>query len=171
MHFKCHWAWLLLRNLPQMLSGASSSKSIGCCKNISRDFKHKPRTSCSVICTAFPGRHFFTEMKNSIYNAFTTVCVHEIYDSTWSKVSEFWIRNLISHANCILRNCLYRKKNVRVVIGGIEICYFIHGEWNSEQDMCWCFTWDRASNWNSITKNGLREEIDLFSLFMMGQSA
>lgn len=48
-------------NLPQMLSGASSSKSIGCCRNISRDFKHNPRTSCSVIWTALPGRHFFTE--------------------------------------------------------------------------------------------------------------
>lgn len=52
---------LVLINLPQMLNGASSSNKIGCCKNISRDFRHKPRTSCSVIWTDFPGRHFRTK--------------------------------------------------------------------------------------------------------------
>lgn len=45
-----------------MLSGASSSNKIGCCRKISRDFKHKPRTSCSVIETDLPGRHFFTRI-------------------------------------------------------------------------------------------------------------
>lgn len=43
--------------LPQILSGASSSNKIGCCKNISLDFKQSPRTSDSVIATIFPGRH------------------------------------------------------------------------------------------------------------------
>lgn len=43
-----------------MLSGASSSNRIGCWRNISRDFRHKPLTSCSDIWTALPGRHRFT---------------------------------------------------------------------------------------------------------------
>ena len=42
---------------PQIFKGASSSKRIGWLRNISLDFKHKPRTSDSVICTVFPGRH------------------------------------------------------------------------------------------------------------------
>lgn len=39
------WA---LSNLPHIFSGASNSNSIGCDKNISRDFKHNPRISASV---------------------------------------------------------------------------------------------------------------------------
>jgi hypothetical protein len=35
--------------IPQILSGASSSNKIGWLRNISRDFKHRPRTSPSVI--------------------------------------------------------------------------------------------------------------------------
>lgn len=41
--------------LPHIFNGASSSKSMGCDKNISLDFKHKPRISPSDNCTFFPG--------------------------------------------------------------------------------------------------------------------
>ena len=50
--------------LPQIFRGASSSKRIGCCKNISRDFKHNPLTSFSVICTVLPGRLPLTKITN-----------------------------------------------------------------------------------------------------------
>lgn len=50
--------------IPQILNGASSSSKIGCCKKISRDFKHRPLTSCSVICTDLPGRHLRTGRSN-----------------------------------------------------------------------------------------------------------
>ena len=43
--------------IPQIFSGASSSSKIGWLRNISRDFKHNPRTSLSLIWTTFPGRH------------------------------------------------------------------------------------------------------------------
>lgn len=46
--------------LPHIFKGASKSNKIGCCKNISLDFKHKPRTSASDICTVLPGRHPLT---------------------------------------------------------------------------------------------------------------
>lgn len=40
---------------PQIFKGASNSNKIGCCKNISRDFKQSPLTSASDICTCLPG--------------------------------------------------------------------------------------------------------------------
>lgn len=43
--------------IPQILSGASSSSSIGCCRNISLDLVQRPLTSDSDICTVFPGLH------------------------------------------------------------------------------------------------------------------
>jgi len=39
----------LLGFIPQILSGASSSSKIGWLRKISRDFKHNPRTSPSLI--------------------------------------------------------------------------------------------------------------------------
>ena len=51
------------RNLPQIFNGASSSSRMGCCRNISLDFKQSPRTSASVIWTDFPGRHPLTYRK------------------------------------------------------------------------------------------------------------
>lgn len=42
-------------NIPHIFSGASNSKSIGCDRNISRDFKHSPRISASVNWTFLPG--------------------------------------------------------------------------------------------------------------------
>ena len=42
--------------LPQIFKGASNSNRMGCCKKISRDFRHRPRTSFSVIWTVLPGR-------------------------------------------------------------------------------------------------------------------
>jgi hypothetical protein len=48
-----NWPWMS----PQILSGASSSSRTGCDRKISRDLRHRPRTSASVICTGFPGRH------------------------------------------------------------------------------------------------------------------
>lgn len=44
-------------HLPHMINGASRSNRIGCCKNISRDFWHNPRISCSLITTDLPGRY------------------------------------------------------------------------------------------------------------------
>lgn len=49
------------RNLPQILSGASSSSSIGWLRKISRDFRHNPRISFSVNWTFLPGLEPFTE--------------------------------------------------------------------------------------------------------------
>ena len=49
--------------LPQIFRGASNSKRMGCCRNISRDFKHNPLTSFSVICTVLPGRLPLTKEK------------------------------------------------------------------------------------------------------------
>lgn len=40
---------------PQIFNGASSSRSIGCDKNISRDFKQRPRISPSDNWTFLPG--------------------------------------------------------------------------------------------------------------------
>lgn len=48
--------WEKLLYLPQIFSGASNSRRIGCDRNISRDFKHKPRISASVSWTFLPGR-------------------------------------------------------------------------------------------------------------------
>jgi hypothetical protein len=48
-----NWPWMS----PQILSGASSSSKTGCERKISRDLRQRPRTSASVICTGFPGRH------------------------------------------------------------------------------------------------------------------
>ncbi len=42
--------------LPQILSGASNSRSIGCERKISLDLRHRPRISFSVSCTFLPGR-------------------------------------------------------------------------------------------------------------------
>lgn len=42
---------------PHILSGASSSSRIGWLRKISLDLMQSPRTSASVICTIFPGRH------------------------------------------------------------------------------------------------------------------
>lgn len=50
--------------LPQILSGASSSRRIGWLKKISRDFKQRPLTSASANCTVFPGRHPRTDHVN-----------------------------------------------------------------------------------------------------------
>lgn len=47
------WANLYL---PQILSGASNSRRIGCDRKISRDFRHNPRISASVSWTFLPGR-------------------------------------------------------------------------------------------------------------------
>ena len=43
-------------NWPQIFRGASSSRSIGWLRKISRDFKHRPRISFSASCTFLPGR-------------------------------------------------------------------------------------------------------------------
>lgn len=48
---------VMVMNLPQILSGASNSSSMGCCRNISLDLVHRPRTSDSDICTVLPGLH------------------------------------------------------------------------------------------------------------------
>lgn len=67
MHFLCAFesifnsnsnnvCWEKLLYLPQIFSGASNSRRIGCDRNISRDFKHKPRISASVSWTFLPGR-------------------------------------------------------------------------------------------------------------------
>ena len=45
----------LVNYSPQIFSGASSSRRIGCERKISRDFKHNPRISDSVSWTFFPG--------------------------------------------------------------------------------------------------------------------
>lgn len=50
MLFNCH-----LFVLPHIFRGASNSNKIGCDKNISRDFKHKPRISLSDSWTFLPG--------------------------------------------------------------------------------------------------------------------
>ena len=54
--------------LPQIFSGASNSSKIGWLRNISRDFKQRPRTSASVICTVFPGRHPLAANKSKVMN-------------------------------------------------------------------------------------------------------
>lgn len=53
-------------NLPHILSGASNSSSIGCDKNISRDFRHSPRISASVNWTFLPGLDPRTEKKSKL---------------------------------------------------------------------------------------------------------
>ena len=66
--------------LPQIFRGASSSKRMGCCRNISRDFKHNPLTSFSVICTVLPGRLPLTAKKIQINKLdlikIVKVCLH-----------------------------------------------------------------------------------------------
>lgn len=52
--------------IPHILSGASSSNKMGCCRKISLDFKHNPRTSCSDIDTDLPGLHPRTKNKTMI---------------------------------------------------------------------------------------------------------
>ena len=52
--------------LPHIFRGASSSRRMGCCRKISRDLRHRPRTSDSLICTVFPGREPRTEKKITI---------------------------------------------------------------------------------------------------------
>lgn len=44
-----------MNNIPQILSGASSSKRMGWLRNISRDFMHRLLISVSVSWTFFPG--------------------------------------------------------------------------------------------------------------------
>ena len=51
--------------LPHILSGASSSRRIGCDKKISLDLRHKPRISPSVSWTFLPGREPRTEKKRN----------------------------------------------------------------------------------------------------------
>ncbi len=53
--------------IPQILRGASSSSRIGWLRKISLDLRHKPRTSASVICTGFPGRHPRTETNKPVW--------------------------------------------------------------------------------------------------------
>lgn len=48
-------------DLPQIFNGASNSNRIGCDKNISRDFIHRPRISCSDNCTFLPGLELRTK--------------------------------------------------------------------------------------------------------------
>jgi hypothetical protein len=48
-------------NLPQILSGASSSSRMGCERKISLDFRQRPRISFSVNWTFLPGRAPRTE--------------------------------------------------------------------------------------------------------------
>lgn len=43
------------RLLPQIFNGASNSSRMGCERNISRDFMHRPLISFSVSCTFLPG--------------------------------------------------------------------------------------------------------------------
>jgi len=45
-----------LKNLPQILIGASSSNKLGCCKKISLAVEHSWRISVSDSWTCFPGR-------------------------------------------------------------------------------------------------------------------
>lgn len=49
--------------LPQILRGASSSRRMGWLRKISRDFRHRPLTSASVIWTILPGLHPLTGIK------------------------------------------------------------------------------------------------------------
>lgn len=56
----------VIRSLPQILRGASSSRSIGWLRKISRDFRHSPRISCSVNWTFLPGLEPFTRKRQKI---------------------------------------------------------------------------------------------------------
>lgn len=73
--------------LPQIFSGASNSKRIGWLRKISRDLIHKPRTSASVICTIFPGRHPRTD-KQRINGQFSKIYPQNNSILTGSKLSE-----------------------------------------------------------------------------------
>jgi hypothetical protein len=59
--------------IPQIFSGASNSKRIGWLRKISRDLIHKPRTSASVICTIFPGRHPRTDKSMNTASQFSKI--------------------------------------------------------------------------------------------------
>lgn len=95
------WNCEIIKNLPQILNGASSSSNIGCCKNISRDFKHKPLTSCSVICTDLPGRHLRTVDIGEIDEmcAKTKIQIFIKFNSTEENVVWFKTNGLISSIN------------------------------------------------------------------------
>lgn len=62
--FYIYFLKMLIWILPQIFKGASNSKRIGCDRNISRDFKQRPRISPSDSCTCFPGRAPRTVIQN-----------------------------------------------------------------------------------------------------------
>ena len=70
--------WPAGEYLPQIFRGASSSSRMGWLRKISLDFRQRPLTSASVICTIFPGRHPLTAKETKIntvhYMPYLTVC-------------------------------------------------------------------------------------------------
>ena len=76
--------------LPQIFKGASSSKRIGCCRNISRDFRQSPLTSFSVIWTVFPGRLPLTAMWSKMINNPNNRSSFNIFDSTTNLAMCIW---------------------------------------------------------------------------------
>ena len=81
------WRWPFLPcpwMSPQILSGASSSRRMGCERKISRDLRHSPRISFSVSWTFLPGRDPRTAKKRG---KLTTT---EFLKSTYCKVMGNW---------------------------------------------------------------------------------
>lgn len=98
-HSPVNWPWMS----PQILSGASSSSSTGCERKISRDLRQRPRTSASVICTGFPGRHPRTS-SNLVIKLSTSNSTSAIFSQLLKKTrSARSATNMTSAHSCVSR--------------------------------------------------------------------
>lgn len=92
--------------LPQILSGASSSSSIGWLRKISRDFRHNPRISFSVNWTFLPGLEPFTKTKTWTHKTLTlkNTSTDTLNTTCWSQETEEQSGMLLLQHVC----CLHR---------------------------------------------------------------